>query len=61
MDVGADGVRAPNQDELRVVETLRVCADARADGCFVARRARRRTDRAIQLRRAETMKETSVH
>ena len=61
MDVGADGICAPEQDETSFGETLRVCADARADGRLVTGSPGACTNRAVELRCSQTMKEAPVH
>src|SRR5262249_22946424 len=61
MEVGDDRIAAPDEDQPAVLELLDVgayrCADRRGPTCL----ARRRTDGAIEERRAEAMKEAPIH
>ena len=61
MQVGDDGVGAPDEDQLRFVEALRVHADPGAERDFHAYLAGRRTQRALEQRRAELVEEAPVH
>ena len=61
VQVGDDGVGAPDEDQLRFVEALRVHADTGTKGDFHAYLAGRRTQRAIEQRRAELVEEAPVH
>ena len=61
MHARGDGVAPPENDEFRLVGQLHIDADPRAQGNFMARRARRRTDRTIQQARAQPVKEALGH
>ena len=61
VQVRDDRVRAPDHDQLRILELLEVGADRRADGRGVAGLAGGRADRAIEQRRAEPVEKAAVH
>jgi hypothetical protein len=61
MQVRHDRVRAPEDDELRLVEALRVHANRAAKGRPQAELARGRAQRALEQRRAQAVEEAPVH
>ena len=61
VNVGAEDVGAPGNDELRVAELLRFDAVADAEGVGQAGDAGRGADGAVEPRGAEAMEEAAVH
>ena len=61
MKIGYDRVRAPDENQSRVLELLHVDADGSADRRRVARLAGRGADRPIEQRCAELVKEAAIH
>ena len=61
VQVGDDRVGAPDQDQLRLVEALRVHAVAAAERRLDAGLAGRRAQRALELRGAQPVEEAPVH
>src|SRR5205085_4278172 len=61
MQIGDDRIRAPDQNQLRVLELLEVGADRSADRRSVAFLAGGRTDRSVEKRRAQAVEEAPVH
>ncbi len=61
VQVGDDRVAAPDQDQTAVLELLDVGAHRGADRRDPSRLAGRRTDRPVEQRRAEAMKEAPIH
>ena len=61
VDVGAQDVRAPRDDQLRVDNLLGLAAVAEPGGRGEPGPARRRADGPVQLRRAQPVKEPAVH
>ena len=61
VQVGDDRVGAPEQDQLRLVEALRVHADRAAERRLEAELAGRGAQRAVEQRGAEPVEEAPVH
>ena len=61
VDVGAENVRAPGEDQLRVAELLGLGAVAHAQRLRQSRAAGRRADGAVEARRAQAVEEAPVH
>ena len=61
VQVRGDRVRAPEHDQLRILELLDVGAVARAERCIQRLAARGRADRAVEEARAELVEEALRH
>ncbi len=61
VQIGGDRVRAPDEDELRVFDALRVHADAATQRDLDAGAPGRRTQRPVELRCAQVVEEAPIH
>ncbi len=61
MQIGGDGVGAPEDDQARLIEALHVHAQRGADGRLVASRPGGGADGAVEARGTEAVEEAPVH